>query len=404
MTDRRQSSRPLDGYRIIEPATMIAGPFCSSILAEFGAEVIKVELPGQGDPLRSFGTMTETESTLNWLNEGRNKKSITLDLHRKEGIDLFKRLVEKSDVVVENFRPGTMEKWGLGYEDLKSINEAIILIRISAYGQSGPYSARPGYARVAHGFGGLSYLAGESGGTPVVPGSTSLADYVSGLYGALGALLAIVEKQKSGGGQSVDIALYEGIFRMLDEMAPAYARDGLIRERMGADTVNVTPHSHYRTRDGKWVAIACSSDRMFKRLAAAMGQDELATRERFATMRQRLEHREAINQIVGQWVESLTRQELMERCLPLDVPVGPLNSIEDIFNDEHIRARRNLVEMDTDTGGSITVPNVIPRLSETPGRLDTLGPRLGAHNTEIYRGLLGLSSKELDTLKSSGII
>ncbi|MBN9276024.1 MAG: CoA transferase, partial [Hyphomicrobium sp.] len=256
-------------------ATMVAAPYCASILGEFGAEVIKLEIPGIGDPWRRFGTMTATGSTLNWLNEARNKKSITLDLRKPEGNALVKRLIEKCDVVIENFRPGTFEKWGLGPAVLKKLKPELIFVRVSAYGQDGPYRDRPGYARVAHGFGGLTYLAGEPGRPPVVPGSTSLADYITGTYAAIGALMALIARNRYGIGQAVDVGLYEGIFRMLDETASVYAKTGEVRERMGADTVNAVPHSHYETKDGRWVALACSSDKMFERLATVMGQPEL---------------------------------------------------------------------------------------------------------------------------------
>ena len=240
--------RALEGVRVLDLSNVLAGPFCATVLGEFGADVVKVELPGKGDTMRTFGTMTATGATLNWLSEARNKRCITLDLRKPAGLEIAKRLVAQSDIVVENFTTGTLEGWGLGYEDMKKVNPEVILVRITAYGQTGPYNDRPGFARIAHGFAGLAHLAGEPDGPPVIPGSTSLADYISGLYGALGALIAYVGRQRHGGGQYVDIGLYEGVFRMLDEMAAAYAKSGYVRQRMGADTVNVVPHSHYRTR------------------------------------------------------------------------------------------------------------------------------------------------------------
>lgn len=399
-----QRPLPLQSYRVLDIATMIAAPFCATILGEFGAEVIKIELPGQGDPFRTFGTMTEAGVSLNWLNEARNKKSITLDLRQPEGVDIFKRLVANCDVLVENFRPGTLEKWGLGPETLKSIKPDLVLVRISAYGQNGPNSGMPGYARVAHGYAGLSYLAGEPDGPPVVPGSTSLADYISGLYAAIGALLAIIGRNRHGGGQSVDVALYEGVFRMLDEIAPAYARSGFIRERMGADTVNAVPHSHYQTKDGRWVALACSSDRMFARLAMVMGRPDLIAPDKFAKVEQRVAHRDEVNRIVADWMRGLDCVDLLDLCKAGDVPIGPLNSIADIFADAHIQARQTLVTVDDPRVGAITIPNVIPRLSKTPGELRSLGPDLGSHNEEIYCGLLGFTADELAALKRKGIV
>ena len=271
----------LGGIRVLDLGTFIAGPHCATILGEFGAEVIKVEPPKTGDLLRRLGTNTECGDTLVWLSEARNKKCVTLDLGSERGRELLKQLAAKCDIIVENFRPGTLEKWGLGYEDLKKINPGAILVRISAYGQDGPMRTQPGFARIAHAFSGLTYLAGEPGGIPVVPGSTSLADYMSGMYGAIGALVALRAREATGEGQCVDLALYESVFRVLDEIAPAYQKFGYVRERMGADTVNVCPHSHYQTRDGKWIAIACTSDQMFARLAEAMQQPELASAERY---------------------------------------------------------------------------------------------------------------------------
>ncbi len=398
------SPLPLQGVRVLDVATMLAAPFCASILGDFGAEVIKVEMPGSGDPFRQFGTLTETGSSLNWLNDGRNKKSITLDLRKPQGAAILKRLVADCDIMVENFRPGTLERWGLGFAALKVIKDDLILIRISAYGQDGPYRDRPGFARIAHAFSGLAYLAGETDGPPVTPGSTSLADYISGLYGALGALLAYTARARFGMGQFVDIALYEGIFRMLDELAPAYAKSGFVRERMGADTVNVVPHSHYATRDGKWVALACSTDKMFERLAAVMERPELLAPERFAKMAQRVAARDDVNRIVADWIGGQSRDEVMRRCLIGEVPIGPINSIADIFEDEQFKARGNLLKVHDPRVGEVVIPNVVPRLSVTPGRFASLGPDLGQNNDEIYGERLGFSAEELERLREDGVI
>ena len=395
---------PLQGVRVIDVATMLAAPFCAALLGDFGAEVIKVEMPGSGDPFRRFGTMTEAGASLNWLNDGRNKKSITLDLRQPRGAAILKRLVADCDILVENFRPGTLERWDLGYETLRAIKADLILVRISAYGQDGPYRDRPGFARIAHAFSGLAYLAGEADGPPVTPGSTSLADYISGLYAALGALLAYTSRERFGIGQFVDVALYEGIFRMLDELAPAYARSGFVRERMGADTVNVVPHSHYQTRDTKWVALACSTDKMFERLAAVIQRPDLLAPDRFATMAQRVAARAEVNGIVADWIGSLSRDEVMQRCLAGEVPIGPLNSIADIFDDPQFQARGNLLRVQDPRVGEVVVPNVVPRLSATPGRFASLGPDLGQHNDEIYRDRLDFSDEELAVLRVDGVI
>ncbi len=393
---------PLSGVRVLDIATRLAGPFCATLLAEFGAEVIKVELPGQGDPFRYIGTMTETGSTLNWLSENRNKKAITLDLRKKEGADILKRLVADCDILVENFRPGTLEGWGLGYETLKSIKEALILIRISAYGQDGPYRNRPGVARIAFGFSGIAHVTGEPDGPPLMPGSAALGDYLGGMYGALGAMMAYTARQRDGLGQSVDVSLYEGIFRMLDELAPAYAKTGFIRERMGAEDPNAVPNNHYRTQDGKWIVIACTADKLFKRLATLMGRPDLL--DKYATLAQRVIGRDAVNQALVAWVGSLPQDEVLRRCLVGDGPAGPINPIADIFEDEHFQARKTLIEAEDPRAGKIVIPDVLPRLSRTPGELRSLGPDLGQDNLEIYRDRLGFSEAEIGRLKNEHII
>jgi crotonobetainyl-CoA:carnitine CoA-transferase CaiB-like acyl-CoA transferase len=396
---------PLSGIRVLDIATFIAAPHCAAILGEFGAEVIKVEQPGTGDPFRRFGTPTPREdSTLAWLTEARNKRSVTLDLSSPEGAGLFRRLVAKSDVICENFRPGTLEKWGLGWEVLSQIQPGLVLLRISGYGQTGPYRDRPGFARVAHAFGGLSYLAGMPGETPVTPGSTSLADYLAGLHGAIGVLLALRHRERTGRGQFIDLALYESIFRVLDEIAPAYARHGIVREREGAGTANACPHGHFPTQDGKWVAIACSSDKMFARLAEAMGRPELAAKDLYGNVRRRLAARDVVDGLVTAWTQSLCQAEVMDLCLRHEVPCGPLNTIADIFADPHFRARGNLVEVEVPGVGPVTVPGVIPRLSETPGQLAHLGPPLGDATEEVLGRLLGLDADEIARLRRVGVV
>ena len=373
-----ENGLPLSGVRVLDVATFIAAPYCTAILGEFGAEVIKVEQPGSGDPFRRFGTPTgRADSTLAWLSEGRNKRSVTLNLRHPEGAELFRRLVARSDVVCENFRPGTLEKWGVGWETLSALDPGLIMLRISGYGQTGPYKDRPGFARIAHAVGGLSNLAGMPGETPVTPGSTSLADYMSGLYGAVGVLLALRQRDRTGLGQYIDIGLYEAVFRMLDEMAPVYGRTGKVRGREGAGTANACPHGHFQTRDDRWVAIACTTDKMFTRLAGAMGQPELASAGRYGQQSRRLANHDEVDRLVGRWVGSLSLDDVMETCLAHEVPSGPLNTIANIFADPHFKARGNLVSVDDPEVGEVVVPAVIPRLSETPGRIAHLGPALG---------------------------
>jgi crotonobetainyl-CoA:carnitine CoA-transferase CaiB-like acyl-CoA transferase len=392
----------LQGCRVLDVASFLAGPFAATQLAEFGADVIKVELPGVGDATRRFGTMTECGDSLPWLSESRNKRCITLDLRKPDGVVLLKRLVEQSDVLIENFQPSTMERWGLGWDVLHAVNPRLIMVRISGYGQTGPYRDRPGFGRIGNAFGGLSFLAGYPDRAPVTPGSATIPDYMAGIYGALGTLLALQARQQTNEGQVIDIGLYEPIFRILDELAPAFHYNGYVRQRMGPGTVNVVPHSHYPTKDNRWIAIACTNDKIFARLAEAMERPDLA--ERWSTLAARERDRAEVDETVGAWTATHDRTELLKLCEASQVPCGPVYSIDEIFQDPHYAARENILRMDDPRMGQVAVPNLVPKLSETPGRVNWLGPELGAHNDEIYLGMLGLDAAELQRLKDAAVI
>jgi succinyl-CoA:(S)-malate CoA-transferase subunit B len=396
--------QPLDNVRVLDVSTFIAGPYCATQLGEFGADVIKVELPRIGDPLRKFGTVTDNGDTLPWLSECRNKKSLTLDLRKPDGKDILKRLAAQSDVLIENFQPGTMEEWGLGWDVLQAVNPRLVMVRISGYGQTGPYKDRPGFGRIGNAFGGLSFLAGYPDRPPVTPGSATIPDYLSGLYGALGVLLALRARDTTGKGQMIDIGLYESVFRILDELAPAYALKGTIRQRMGPGTVNTVPHSHYPTRDNRWLAIACTNDKIFARLAELMGAADLAGDGIWGTIRQREAAREAVDSYVTAWTSSHDRADVLRMCESAQVPCGPVYSIDEIFEDPHYAARGNILRIKDPRIGEIAIPNLIPRLSDTPGEVRTLGPRLGEHNEEILIGLLGLAPEDLRRLETAGVI
>lgn len=392
------------GVRVLDIATFVAAPFTGTILADFGADVIKIEQPGSGDPLRKFGTPTECGDTLVWLSEARNKRFVTLDLRVPAGRDLFLKLVAESDVVLENFRPGTLEKWGLGFETLQQANPRIVLLRVSAYGQTGPYREKAGFARVAHGFGGLSHLAGMADGPPVVPGSTSLADYISGLWGALGVLMALRVVATSGIGQVVDVSLYESIFRLLDELVPAYAKFGEVRSRLGADVPHVVPHGHWQTAEGKWVALACSSDKIFERLALLMERPDMVAPDRFATNRQRLAGRAEINAAIANWIGRMPMEEAVARCDAAGVPCGPIMAIDDIFTNAQYAARGNLQRIDDPRVGEMVVPAAVPQMSLTPPVLKHLGGALGAHTAEVLSGLLQVNAQQLAELRAQGAV
>ncbi len=337
---------PLTGVRVVDVGNFLAGPHAASILGEFGAEVLKVEHPIAGDPMRRFGTATAREdATLKWLSEARNRRSVTIDLRQPDGVSLFLELLAKSDVLVENFRPGTMEEWGLSWPAIHEANPRLVMLRVSGYGQTGPYRRRSGFAHIAQAFGGLSYLCGFPGETPVLAGTVPLGDYIASLYGAIGVLVALRHQETTGRGQLIDVGIYEAVFRVLEEIAAAYGASGKIREREGAGSFVACPHGHFRTRDDKWLAIACTTDKMFERLSVAMGRPELSSTGLYGDQRKRLAARDIVNGIVTEWVGSLTRDEVLERCLAEEVPAGKVNSIADIFEDEQFAARGNLVRM-----------------------------------------------------------
>ena len=388
MEDARTTPLPLEGVRVLDLATFIAAPFAASVLGEFGAEVIKVEHPTGGDPMRRFGTPTREDGrTLAWLSEARNKRSVTLDLKSADDAAILKELVRRSDVLAENFRPGTLEKWGLGPDVLLALNPRLVVLRISGYGQTGPYKDRPGFARIAHAVGGLTYLAGEPDGPPVTPGSTSLADYLSGMYGALGVLMALRTVEQTGRGQVIDVALFESIFRVLDEIAPLYAAKGIVREREGLSTRNACPHGHFPCADDNWVAIACTSDRMWQRMAVnVLKEPELA--ESHPTTADRIADRERIDSLVRGFTIKHAMADVVALCTEGDVPCGPINSIADIFDDPHVAARGLLKRIDDAGLGEIIVPDALPRLSETPGRVRHLGPALGDWNRYVRETLI----------------
>jgi crotonobetainyl-CoA:carnitine CoA-transferase CaiB-like acyl-CoA transferase len=398
------SLKPLEGLRVIDVATYIAAPYCATLFAEFGAEVIKVEMPGTGEPLRQFGSRTDCGETLVWLSEARNKKCVTLNLKTERGQALFRDLAATADVVCENFQTGTLEGWNIGYDALAAINPRLIMLRVTGYGQTGPYAGRPGFGRIANAFGGISFLAGDPDRPPATPGTATLADYLSGLYGAFGVMTALRARERTGRGQVVDMALYESVFRILDELVPAYDMFGYVRQRMGAATVNVVPHSHYPTADGRWVAIACTSDKIFARLARLMGSPEVAGAGRFGTIEQREAARAEVDRLVTEWTSSLTQQQVITQCERGEVPCGPVAAIDELFDNPQYAARQNIRRIVDERVGDLAVPDVVPRLTDTPGQIDWLGQSVGQCNAEVYGELLGLSEDELAALAATGVI
>jgi crotonobetainyl-CoA:carnitine CoA-transferase CaiB-like acyl-CoA transferase len=403
-SDASSLSKPLEGLRVLDVAAFLAGPFAATQLAEFGAEVIKVEMPRVGDALRRFGTPNDCGDSLVWLSEARNKKSVTLDLRTPDGADIMRQLVAKSDVLIENFQPGTLEGWGLGWEDLRQHNPKLVMVRITGYGQTGPYKGRPGFGRIANAFGGLSFLAGDPDRPPSTPGSPTIPDYLAGLYGAYGAMMALRARETTGEGQMIDIGLYEPIFRFLDELPSAFHANGFIRQRMGPAMKNAVPHSHYPTKDGRWVAIACTSDKIFERLAGLVGRPEVAGAGEFGTYPQRDERRDEVDAMVTHWTSGRTRDDVLGECEAAQVPCGMVAAIDEIFEDPQYAARDNIVLFQDERAGEVAVQNVVPRMSATPGGIEWLGPAVGAHNAEVYGGLLGIDDDRLTTLSDAGVI
>jgi crotonobetainyl-CoA:carnitine CoA-transferase CaiB-like acyl-CoA transferase len=397
-------SRALEGLRVLDLATFIAAPFCCTLLGEFGAEVIKVEQPGAGDDLRRLGRRPDGGPAFMWLVESRNKKSITCNLRDPEGQALIRRLAAQADVLAENFRPGTMERWNLGWDDLRAVNAGLVMVRISAFGQTGPARERPGFGRIAAAVSGVSYLSGYPDRPPVTPGTPTIPDYLAGTMGALGALVALQHRQRTGEGQMVDVGLYEPTLRMLDELIPAFAATGHVRERIGSGTEYVVPHNHYRTREGSWIAIACTNDRMFERLARdAMGRPDLLAA--FATVAERVKRRDEVDGLVGAWVSAFEAREALGRLDAAEVPCSLVNSVRDLFADPQIAARENIVSVPSPLGGLLAMAGVVPRLSATPGAIDHPGPlAVGEHNEEIYCGRLGLTRGDLAALRARGVV
>ena len=397
---------PLSGVRVIEMGQLVAGPFVGSRMADFGAEVIKVESPGQGDAMRHWGHHRYKGRSLWWPVLARNKKTISANLREKRGQDLVRRLIEQADVLVENFKPGTLEKWGLGPEALHAINPGLIIARVSGFGQTGPYSSRPGFASVGEAMGGLRYINGFPDQPPPRTG-ISLGDSLAGMFATQGVLMALYWRDTigKGKGQVVDASITESCFAMLESALPEYDKVGFIRQPSGTGLANVSPSNIFPTKDEKWVVIAANLDAMFKRLCDAMEQPELADDPRYSTHQVRGENCDELDARIADWTRGFTAAELDVRLDEHGVVSGPIYSIEDIANDPHFQARDMIQRYQDDDLGDIAVPGFVPVLSETKSEIAWLGSsEVGAHNEEIYCGLLGMTQTELQELKNDGII
>ncbi|WP_343349593.1 CaiB/BaiF CoA transferase family protein [Pseudomonas sediminis] len=400
MTQHNTSNMALQGLKVIEMGQLIAGPFASKLLGEFGADVIKIEPPGVGDPLRKWRKIKDGTS-LWWHVQSRNKRSLTLDLKQAEAQDIVRKLVAEADVLVENFRPGTLEGWGLGYEALKAINPRLIMLRISGYGQTGPYRDLPGFGVIGEAMGGLRHLSGYPGQAPVRVG-ISIGDSLSSLYGVIGVLLALQERARSGEGQEIDVALYESVFAMMESLIPEYDAFGYVREPAGSALPGITPSNSYPCNDGSYVLIAGNGDSIYKRLMSLIGRDDLGNDPRLAQNDGRSQHAELIDGAIAEWTAQRGRDEVIEALKGARVPAGYPYTAADIVQDPHYLARQMIEQVQTSVG-PLKVPGVLPKLSRTPGRIGTGGPQLGEHNDDILAGL-GLSAEQVAGLRERGII
>lgn len=397
------SHRPLDGIRVIEVGQLLAGPFTGSMLAYFGAEVIKIEPPNGGDPIRGWRKLEESGTSFWWRSLGRNKKCVTLDLKSDRGRALAKQLIDGADVVIENFRPGTMERWGLGPEEFKQTNPGLVYARISGYGQTGPYSHKPGFASACEAISGFRYVNGHPGEAPVRP-NLSIGDTISGLHAALGILLAIIERDRGEGqGQVVDVALYESMFNLMEAVIPEFSGAGVIREPSGSTITGIVPTNTYRCADGKYVVIGGNGDSIFQRLMVAAERPEMSADPRFTDNPGRVAHQQEIDQALSDWCARYNCQHILDKLEEARVPVGPIYNVEDMFNDPHFQAR-GLFERVEINGKPLDIPAMMPRLGKTPGCTDWAGPEVGSHNKEVLGDILGLGEQEIDELAEQQII
>lgn len=396
------SAGPLSDLRVLEMGQLLAGPFCGQLYGDFGAEIIKIEQPKVGDPMREWGREKPHGKSLWWPVVARNKKSVTLNVREPEAQEILRDLVKQSDILIENFRPGTMEKWGLGYDALSAINPRLIMIRVSGFGQTGPRATEAGFGSIGEAMGGLRYVIGEPDRPPARAG-ISIGDSLAATFAALGGLMALHAVKRTGQGQMVDSAIYEAVLAMMESLITEYDKADYIRERTGAILPNVAPANAYRCSDGM-VLIAANQDSVFRRLAKAMDRPELAGDSRYATHSARGANQVELDQLIDDWTRNLTIEAVIGLMNKFAVPVGRIYRAPDMLEDPHFKARDAIVRIPHKIFGTLAMQNVAPRLSATPGRIRSPGPELGEHNDEIYRGLLGFDEAKLADLQRRGIV
>ena len=398
--DTNPAKGPLAGLRVVELGTLIAGPYCARLLAEFGAEVVKVETPGEGDPLRKWRKLHEGNS-LWWYAQARNKKSVAVNLKDREGQAIVRELAAGADIVVENFRPGTMEKWGLGFERLRERNRGLVMVRLSGYGQTGPYKDRPGFGAIGESMGGMRYITGYPDRAPVRVG-ISIGDSLAAMFGVIGALMALHHRGRSGEGQLVDVALYEAVFAMMESMLPEYGMDGTVRERSGAALPGIVPSNTYPCADGRYVVIGANADSIFKRMMRAIGRGDLADDPALADNAGRVKRTAELDQAITEWTSKHDLDSVLAVLEKAEVPSGRIYSIADIVADLHYQAR-GMVERHKLGEHDLLLPGIVPKLSATPGRTEWIGPRLGEHTDSVLQAL-GYGPERIAQLRQGGAI
>ena len=395
--------KPLEGIRVLELGQLVAGPFAGQMLAYFGAEVVKVEPPGRGDPLRSWRLLDETGTSYWWSSIARNKKSLTLDLSKNEGQALAHRLINKADVLIENFRPGKMESWGLGPQEFEASNPKLVYTRVSGYGQDGPYSSKPGYASVCEGVAGMRYVNGFPGDAPV-RANLSLGDTFAGMHAVIGVLLALISRQANKGmGQTIDVSIVESVFNMMEGVVSEYDGTGLVREPSGTTVTGIVPTNTYPCKDGKYIVIGGNGDSIFKRLMQAVGRVDMAEDPRMANNAGRVEHEAAIDRVLAEWTSSLRSVDALYALEQAGVPAGPINSIADVVADPHFQARGSFESVSVN-GEKRVVPAVHPKLSSTPGSTEWAGPALGEHTQAVLEKWLDADTKSIQDWGEAGVI
>ena len=393
----------LSDLRVLEMGQLLAGPFCGQLLGDFGAEIIKVEPPEVGDPMRQWGREKPHGKSLWWPVVARNKKSITLNLRLEEGQEIIRNLIKSTDILIENFRPGTLERWNIGYDVLSKINPQLVMVRVSGYGQTGPYSSRAGFGAIGEAMGGLRYVSGDPS-TPPSRMGISIGDQLAAMHACMGALMAIHARKRTGKGQVVDSAIYESVLNMMESLVTEHDVAGYTRERTGAIIPNVAPSNIFETKDNKMILIGANQDRVFSRLCDVMSQPELALDDRYKSHTGRGKHQIELDELINEWTKTKNLSEVEQLCNENGIPAGLIYTAKDMINDQHFKERNAIIDIDHPDFGTIKMQNVAPKLSETPGEVRKVGPNLGEHNDYVFKDILNKTDEELEGLKKKGII